>query len=152
MTNLEVGERYIEVMNARDWVGLSDILSDDFTFSGPVPEALGKQDYLALSHGMGTAFPDIRYNSELVNVSGEEILFSHQLSGTHTGDLDLRFAGGGVVPPTAKFFLNDRETGKAIICDGKICSIHIPAIENAGLPAILRQIGVELPSRHAEAA
>ena len=142
MDNQALAEQLVEAYEYRDWDLLDQLLADDFQFSGPVPEPLGPDQYVGVSRLLTAACSDISYAPQLIAVDGDVAVISLQLSGTHDGDMDLRFAGMDVIPPTGIAWSNVREEGEAVMADGKIVSIHLPPMEGAGLPAILAQIGV----------
>jgi hypothetical protein len=106
---------------------------------------VGRDQFLGLMELMWKAFPDIQFNSQLVNIKGNVIRFTNQLAGTHTGDLDLSAMGMGVIPATGRSFSMAREDGESVIADGYIISTHVQPTEGAGLMAILHQLGVEVP-------
>jgi predicted ester cyclase len=143
----EIAEAYAEAFNAGDLDTLADLLADDFQFSGPVPEPMGRDQFLGLLELMWNAFPDIRFNTRLVGINRNVVHFTNQLTGTHTGDLDLSFVGMGVIPPTGRSFSMAREDGESVIEDGYIVSTNIPPTNGAGLIAILQQLGIRVPHR-----
>lgn len=145
MENRELAERFAAAFNAGDLESVASHLSGDFTFSGPVPEAIGAAEWIGMTRTLKAAFPDIRYNLRVLGVDGDVVETSTQVSGTHTGDLDLSALGLGVIPATGKTFSNPEEKGKAVIRDGKIASIEIHSSERSGVAGILAQIGVQPP-------
>jgi hypothetical protein len=122
-------------------------LSDDFVFSGPVPEPINREQWLGMSANLLKAFPDLDYRFATDGVNGDVVNFTAQLTGTHKGSLDLTAMGMGIIPATGKTFKATRESGKITVKNGKIVSLVNPPIEGAGLMAILSQLGVTIPSR-----
>ncbi|MGD8403119.1 MAG: ester cyclase [Anaerolineales bacterium] len=120
-------------------------LSDDFKFSGAVPEPISGQEWIGMSANLKTAFPDLDYQFNIDGVSGDTVNISAQLRGTHKGDLDLKSMDMGVIPATGKSFKATRERGKAMVRDGKVKSFALDPTEGAGLMAILDQLGVKTP-------
>ena len=141
----EVAQAFADAFNAGDWDAVASYLSDDFQFSGPVPEPIGAAEWLGISRVFQVAFPDINYNLRIVGVEGNVVKTTSQVSGTHTGQLDLSALGMGVVPPTGKSFSNPEELGQAIVEGGKVTSIHFPSGEGSGVGGILAQLGIGPP-------
>ena len=141
----EIAEAYVDAFNRGDLNTLADLLADDYEFSGPIPDPVGRDQFLGLMELMWEAFPDMRINTRLVNIKGNVVHFTNQLAGTHTGDLDLSAMGMGVIPATGRSFSMAREDGESVIADGYIISTHVQPTEGAGLMAILHQLGVEVP-------
>jgi hypothetical protein len=142
----EVAQAFADAFNAGDLDTVASYLSDDFQFSGPVPEPVGAAEWLGISRVFQVAFPDINYNLRIVGVEGNVVKTTTQVSGTHTGDLNLSALGMGVIPPTGKSFSNPEEPGEATVEGGKVTSIHIPSGEGSGVMGILAQLGIEPPS------
>jgi hypothetical protein len=112
---------------------------------GPVPEPIGGVEWIGLSKSLKRAFPDIRYNVRIVSIEGDVVKTTTQLSGTHTGDLDLTAMGFGVIPATGISFSNPEEKGEAVVKGDKVVSLHVKSVEGSGLMGILQKIGVEVP-------
>jgi hypothetical protein len=121
-------------------------LSSDFRFSGPVPEPISADAWMGMSASLKAAFPNLKYNFKVESVDGETAHISAELSGTHSGELDLTSMHLGVIPATGKSFKAAHEHGKAMLRDGKITSWTMEPTEGAGLMAILGQLGVKVPA------
>lgn len=145
MSTREFAESFAEAFNAGDYDTVASYLADDFQLSGPVPEPIDGQQWIGMSKTLKAAFPDINYNLRVVGVEGNVVSTLTQLSGTHTGDLDLSAMGMGVIPATGKSFSNPEERGETTVNGNKIVSMHITPTEGAGLMGILAQIGVKPP-------
>ncbi|NIS83501.1 MAG: hypothetical protein GTO14_25635 [Anaerolineales bacterium] len=141
----EIAQSFADAFNKGDIDSVASLLSEDFQFSGPVPEPIGSAEWLGLTRIFQTAFPDINYNMRIVSVNGNEIKTTTRLSGTHTGNLDLSAMGMGVFPPTGKPFANPEEHGVGIVENGKISSIQIEAGDGSGLMGIMAQLGIQPP-------
>jgi predicted ester cyclase len=145
MRTQEIAEAYVDAFNRGDLNTLADLFADDFQFSGPLPDPVGRDQFLGLMELMWGGFPDIRFNTRLVDINGNVMHFTNQLAGTHTSDLDLSFMGMGVIPATGRSFSMARENGEGVIEDDYIVSVYVEPTEGAGLIAILQQLGIEVP-------
>lgn len=120
-------------------------LSEDFQFSGPVPNPINGKQWFALLEKLNTAFPDINYNSRILGVEGDVVKATNKITGTHTVDLDLSAWGMGVFPATGKSVSLPEEQSDTTVKDNKVTSVHVYAGENGGLMGILKQLGVQPP-------
>ena len=121
-------------------------LTNDFEFSGPVPQPISGDEWIGLSANLKAAFPDLNYQFKIVSVDGDTANITAQLRGTHKGDLDLTAMHMGVIPATNKSFNAALEHGKVRVRNGKITSLMNEPTEGAGLMAILGQLGVKVPA------
>jgi predicted ester cyclase len=142
MDNQTVAENYLRAFQTQDWDLLASVMTDNFVFSGPVPEPQNAQQYLGLTRTMDAAFSDLDYGVELLSVEGNVATAAFQLSGTHDGELDGRNMGLGVIPPTGNRFAAARQVGELTIEGGKVSEANFPPTEGAGLMAILGQLGI----------
>ncbi|MGD2050123.1 MAG: nuclear transport factor 2 family protein [Chloroflexota bacterium] len=120
-------------------------LAADFVFSGPVPEPLGKAQWVGLQRQLLTAFPDWSFNLKEVQVDGSVATTTHQITGTHTGELDLSPMGLPKIPATGKTIRLPEEQARCTVEKGKIIRVEIEANPESGVPGILKQLGVEMP-------
>jgi len=60
--------------------------------------------WLGIHDAMNNAFSEFSFNASNIRKSGEVVLCDLQLSGTHTGSLDLSPMGMPVIPATGKSF------------------------------------------------
>jgi hypothetical protein len=142
----ELGESFTtKAFVSKDLDSAASYMSEDFQFSGPVPEPVDKKQWLALMKVLNTAFPDMNYNTRILGVEGNVVRVTNQLTGTHTNDLDLSAMGLGVIPATGKSISNPEERGETTVKDNKVTSVHINAVEGGGLMGILKQLGVAPP-------
>jgi predicted ester cyclase len=139
----ELAQSFADAYNAGDLAKTASYLTEDFEFSGPVPEPIGSKEWLGMYSIFKAAFPDISYNLRVVSIEGNVLKTKTQLKGTHTGRLDLSAMGMGVFPPTGKSFSNPEESGEAIVENDKIRSIHIKAGKDSGVTGILTQLGLQ---------
>jgi hypothetical protein len=146
MNTQELAQAIEAAFGARDLDAVAGYLSEDFQFSGPTPEPVGKAKYIGLTRTLLAAFPDINFNARTAGVEGDVIKTTSQLTGTHTADLDLTPMGMGVIPPTGKSFSNPLEEGEMKVRDGKVVSWEIERTDGGGLVGILAQIGVQPPA------
>jgi len=136
----------LDAVQNGDFDKAKSLLSDDFQFSGPVPEPINGAAWMGMSASLKAAFPDLDYQFNVEGVDGDTVNISAELKGTNNGDFDLTAMGMGVIPATNKSFAAAHEHGKVVVQDGKVKAWATEATEGAGLMAILGQLGIKPPS------
>ena len=122
-------------------------LTDDFQFSGSVPEPIDAEDWLGMNMKLKRAFPNLEYHFRVESVqSGGIVHVSSELKGTHKGDLDLTSMNMGVIPATHKSFAAGREHGKLTLQGEKVSAWVVEPNKSAGMPMILNVLGVKVPA------
>jgi hypothetical protein len=120
------------------------MLADDFEFRGPVPDPINKEAWLGMSSILMNAFPDLDYHFKVIGTEGDIVKSTSQLSGTHTGSLDLTNMKMGVFPATNKAFVTTREKTKITVKENKITIWAVEPTQGAGVMEILKQLDVEI--------
>ncbi|MBL8103532.1 MAG: ester cyclase [Anaerolineales bacterium] len=119
------------------------MLADDFQFSGPVSEPIDKEAWLEMSINLKTAFPDLDYHFKMIGTEGDVVRLTTQLSGTHTGALNLVNMKMGMTPATNKPVSAKMAKTRITIKKDKITLWAVEPTYGADLTAILGQLGVE---------
>jgi hypothetical protein len=128
-----------------DFEKAKSYLSNDFQFSGPVPEPINGEAWMGMSKSLKKAFSNLDYQFKVESMDGDTATISAKLKGTNNGDFDLTGMHMGVIPATNKSFAATQEHGKAIVKGDKVISWANNPTEGAGLMAILGQLGVKTP-------
>jgi hypothetical protein len=146
MMNIEDITRTIfAALDSGDMDTVASYLSDDFVFSGPIPEPVGGERWLGLQRILQAGIPDWSFNLSDVQVTGNVAHTTHQISGTHTGNLDLSPMGMPVIPATGKSFKLPVEHADLTFEGNKLTRFHADVAAGGGLPGILQQLGVDMP-------
>lgn len=143
MSNTELVMAGLKAWEADDEAKLSSLLAENFVFSGPVPQPLDKAGFLGFMHIMLTAFPDFAFNVSHIEENGDTVTVHTHITGTHTGTLAL--PGMPAIPAAGKKIALPHEIQTYSVKNGKVSSLATDARPDAGIPAILAQIGVTLP-------
>ena len=146
MKALEMASKLFQAIEAKDTIEAAKYLSTDFMFSGPVPEPINGQDWLAMQQTLSIAFPDWKFNATDLEEENGEVRGVVQITGTHKGELDLSIIGMPKVPATGKSIKLPHEKITLGVSDGKITSLASAATEGAGVMGILSQLGVAAPA------
>lgn len=145
MDNVEIAQAFTSALDAGDFDTAASYLAPNFQFSSPtLPQPLGPQEWLGLSHTLKAGFPDLSYNFEVLGGDGDAIRVRSQITGTHTGDLDMSGMGMGVIPATGIAVSAAPEESEGRVEGGKIVSIHLHATPETGLGGVFSQLGIEM--------
>jgi|GEM_PF-116563 len=148
LTPIEVATKLMSDIEYADLESCAHFLSDDFIFSGPVPEPLRKTEWMGMMQSMLTAIPDWSFNISDIQELDDEIRIRVQVSGTQTGDWDLSTLDLGLVKATGKSFELPVEHCELTIRDGKVIRFSVNDIgSDGGLIGILAQLGVKVPRK-----
>ena len=146
MNKREIVQTLLDSVQEGDFEKVKSLLSDDFQFSGPIPEPVNREAWLGMSSSLKTAFPDLDYRFKVIGADDDVVKTTAQLSGTHSGSFDLTNMNMGVIPATHKAFSAKLEKAKITVKENKITSWAVEPTQGAGLNAILDQLGVKLPT------
>ena len=143
MNRRETVQALLDSVQKGDFENVKTMLADNFQFSGATPAPIKKEAWLGMSANLKTAFPDLDYHFKVIGTQGDVVRTTSQLSGTHSGSLDLTDISMGLIPATDKTFAATREKTKITVRENKITSWAVEPTQGAGLKAILVQLGVE---------
>lgn len=139
-------ETLLDSVQRADFEKARSLLSDDFQFSGPVPEPINRDAWLKMSRSLKKAFPNLDYRFHVEGADGNIVRITAKLKGTHTYELDASAMNLGVIPATNKSFISPHERGKMTVRGGKVTSWIVESIAGGGLMGILGQLGVKSPT------
>ena len=143
MNKRETVQALMDAVQKGDFENAKSMLTEDFQFSGPVPEPINAEAWLGMSASLKIAFPDLNYHFKVSGADGDIVKFTAQLSGTHSGSFDLTNMHMGVIPATNKTFSAKLEKAKVTVRDNKISLWAVEPTDGAGLMVILGQLGVK---------
>lgn len=146
MNKREIVQTLLDSIQKADFEKAKSLLTDDFQFSGPIPQPINREAWLGMSASLKTAFPDLDYHFKVIGADDDVVRTTSQLSGTHRGSFDLTNMNMGVIPATNKAFSANLEKTKITVKENKITSWVVEPTQGAGLKAILDQLGVTLPT------
>ncbi len=103
MNQVDTVKKVFELIENKNADAVAQYLSADFTISGPFPEPMPGQEWLALQENMmDPAFPDWAWNINDIHQHGDQVHMTYSITGTNTGDLDLSQMGMPVIPTTGR--------------------------------------------------
>ena len=143
MNNTDIVKAGLKAWESNDVHTLSELVADDFSLSGPVPQPVGKHEFLALMQILHTAMPDFAFNVSRFEERGETVIARSHITGTHTGILAL--PGMPPIAPTGKKVALPEEVQTYTLKNGKLHTLVTDARPDAGIPGMLAQLGVVPP-------
>lgn len=145
MTKTEAVRAFSVALEAREFEKAASYLADDFVLSGPVPQPIGKQEFIAVQTAFENAFEDWSFNSHDEVEQGDKVIAAVQITGTHTRDLVVPIPGMPTIPATHKKVSLPEEHLEFTFKGDKIVSLTSDNVPGGGVPGVLQQIGVPLP-------
>src|SRR3972149_3030329 len=120
MNKREIVQTLLDSIQKGDFEKGKSLLTDDFQFSGPIPQPINREAWLGMSASLKAAFPDLDYHFKVIGAEGDVVRATMQLSGTHSGSFDLTNMNMGVIPATNKAFSVKREKTRVTVKGNKI--------------------------------
>jgi SnoaL-like protein len=144
MSNADTALSLLNAWAAGD-ASIRDQLTDDFTFSGPVPVPLNRDQFAGLSQAIHRGAPDWNFNAGQPQENGATIVIPVQITGTNTGELADVIPGVPPVAPTGKSFSLPTEHISITFRDDKVSHVSVDTLPGGGIPGMYAQIGHPLP-------
>ena len=119
------------------------VTSDAMASGGVLPKAIPVMEAMKVMESLTTAFPDLKFNVEQVNVNGDKATVKAQWSGTNTGPLSM--PGMPTVPATGKK-VSVKDAYIITVKGDKVSHMQVDSPADGGIPAAMAQIGVKMPS------
>lgn len=141
MNKRETVQAFMDSIQQGEFELAKSMLTDDFQFSGLIPKVINKETWLEMSVNLKAAFQDLDYHFKVIGADGDVVRSTTQLSGTHTGSLDLARVNMGVIPVTNKHVSTKTAKTKVTVKEGKIKLWVVEPRDGVGLDAVLHQLG-----------
>src|SRR4051812_166477 len=148
MKGVKIFKECVTLLENRDFKKLSKHISDDFRFSGAVPNPIGKQEWIDFLKALTKGLPDFSLNlsdadSRVEEQSGK-VYARYHITGTHSGPLDLPFLGISA-PATGKKVSLPQERMTVHFDGDKIREMHVDPSPGGGMEGLLQQLGIAVP-------
>ena len=146
MSGIDIVKAALAAAEAGDFAKVSAMFTDDMQFAGPVPNPVGKKEFIGIESAMVAGIPDWKFNVSDLKEDGDKVTGMLQITGTQTKALQLPFPGMAPVPPSGKHVSLPKEPATFTIRDGKISRLETAATPGAGVMGVLSQLGVPAPT------
>ncbi len=145
MKPAEIVQQFVAALEAGDVEMAAGFLSDDFTFTGLTPLPMMREQYLEVQRGLGSAFPDLRFNQRDIREEAGVIKATAHITGTQRGDLVLPLPDLPAVRATGKCISLPDETQIFTVRGSKISLVQVLVFPDGGFQGLYRQLGARLP-------
>jgi len=130
----------LRAWEANDADTLNSLLTDDFTFSGPVPQPLNKVEFIGFMQAVLAVYPNFAFNERSITEQGDLVSVTFCITGTHTGTLSL--PGLPSIPATGEVVASPIEVQHFRVSGGKIMAVVAELVSQGIIPKLLTQLGV----------
>lgn len=138
MTSAEVLKTLDSYISGGDLRRAGDYIAEDFQFVGVAPQPLSKAEALGLWTTIRAAMPDFSHNLHVVREAGSIVYATVEVSGTHTGTLNVPH--GPSIPATGRPVRNPAERIAVTVRNGAVSRWEVEHVPGGGLEGILGQI------------
>ena len=145
MDAIEVVKTGLAASEAGQTSKFADLLSEDMVFTGPVPEPVGKREFVGLMTAMVAGIPDWKFNSKDFKQVGDKVTVTFQITGTQTRELSLPMPGIPKIPASGKHISLPQEPTTITVKDGKISRLESAVVAGGGVMGVLTQLGIAIP-------
>jgi predicted ester cyclase len=145
MSAMDIVKAGLAAVEANDFKKLEGLLADDMVFAGPVPEPVGKREFVGLQSLLLAAMPNWKFNAKDFKENGDVVTVTLQITGTHTAELSLPMPGMPKIPATGMKVSLPGEATTFTVKNGKITRLDVASTPGGGVPGILSQLGVPMP-------
>jgi SnoaL-like domain len=136
-----VVKKVMSAIEAGNFPAARALLSDDFKFSGPVPQPIGPDAWIGVHRALYGGMPDLRFNATNFIDDGPTVRFNVALTMHHTGTLALPALGIADLEPTNRSIALPPESATVIVRDGKLASWANVTPADGGLGRIVAEAG-----------
>jgi predicted ester cyclase len=145
MSNTDVFKATLAALEARDMKKVDGLISDEFKLAGPVPQPIGKREYVGLMSAAIGAMPDWKFNASDLKEQGDQVSGKFHISGTQTAPLILPALGIQSFAATGKHVQLPLEQVTATFKNGQMTRLESDGAKGGGLAGVLAQIGAPMP-------
>jgi len=144
MSAIDIVKAALAAVEAGDFKKADGMIADDMVFAGPVPEPLGKREFLGVQMAMLTAMPNWKFNPTDFKENGDVVTSNLQVTGTQTGELSLPMPGMPKLPPSGKKVSLPKEPSSFTVKNGKLSRLDVTPTARGGVMGVLAQLGVKM--------
>ena len=140
----QVARDFVRTMNDREKTEAM-VTADAMVSGGVLPQPMPAMEAFNLIGAMKSAFPDLKFEVDQVTVNGNQATVNVHLTGTNTGALSIPLPGmPGSIPPTGKK-VSAADVYVVTVDGDKVSHMNVKSPAGGGLPAVLSQIGINMP-------
>lgn len=146
MENAKIVEEVFSGMERNDYTKAESYASKDMKVTGVSPVPLGAKEFFGTMKALVTGIPDWKFNFKLGSESKNIIETKVRITGTHTKEIPSPLPGIKNVAATNKTVKMPEEKVTFTFNNNKITNINVEKVQGGGVPGLLKQLGVEVPT------
>ena len=146
MDSIEIVKAYFAAIDSADMDQASQYLSEDYELVDFLPQPMDRDAMLRMKRLLKAAMPDLSHSLSNIRMEGGVVKLTVQISGTNSGDLDLRPMGLSLIPRSQKFIIFPNANYEITVEDGKITTERdvSPVSQNRRMSGLLKSFGVNM--------
>lgn len=146
MDSIEIVKAYYAALDSDDMDQAEKYLADQYNLIGFTSQPMDKPAMLNMLNRFKEAIPNLKHSLSNLRVEENLVKLTIQLSGTSSGNLDLRKMGIGVIPPCNKFIIFPNGYYELTVRDDKITIERdvSPISSNRRMSGILKEFGINV--------
>jgi hypothetical protein len=145
MNKIEIVNYVLNAVEKGNFSEAEKYLTEDFSFSGPIPDPVGKQVWFDLHNKINKGLQNFSFNVSNLRESGNIVNGTVQVGGLHSRELPSLGPGWPAVPPSNKNVLNEKEDVAWKFKGDKISAMEVEKVPNGGVPGLLNKLGLKVP-------
>jgi predicted ester cyclase len=145
MSNIDTFKAVLAAFEASDFKKAESLLADDMVLAGPMPEPVGRKEFVGVQTALIAALPDWKFNATDFKEQGDKVTAKLHINGNQTGTLNFPPLGIQGFPASGKHVQLPYEVLTISFHNGKVSRIDTDNAPGAGVPGVLAQIGVKMP-------
>ena len=146
MEDMDIVKAYFAALDSPDPEQARQYLSEEYQLVDFTALPLDQAAMFGLINHLKAAFPNLKHSLSNICAEGNVVKLGVQLSGTNSGDLDLREMGIGVVALTKKFIIFPNGNYEFTLKNSKITMERdvSPKSPNRRISGMLKALGVNI--------
>ena len=141
----QVVSNFLSNIEKKEFKKANDLLTEDFTFKGPIIDPLDKAEYMKLNKSLLKGLSDFNYNASNIREENGKIKVNIQITAKHTASIDLQVINLPSIRTTHKEISVPTEIFEISVTEGKIKKMQSLTPDVVGLIGVLKQLGPKSP-------
>lgn len=139
---------FMQALETKDFDGAASYLSDDFYFSGSMPQPLNKDRFIKFFHELAQGIPNLSFHAHDVhdveqNEEGSREIATIQITGHQTDALNLYQLSLPPIPQMDKTISLPQEHWEYVVRNNAIAAIDAEHVPGGGVAGLLHQLGID---------
>jgi hypothetical protein len=133
-------------MERNDFAKAESYASKDMSVTGVAPVTLGANEFFGTMKALVAGIPDWKFNYKIGRESNNIIETKVKITGTHTREMPSPLPGLKNIAATNRTIRMPEEKVTFTFNNNKIINVNVEKVEGSGVPGLLKQLGVEVPT------